>query len=166
MNAANHIVLTDALSAAELMSVGAVRSLDLLRAIDGTIEALSHHTQLFQSAQRVFSEVLKAISAESAPRTIREEDLIPALEALQDALKRSFQDCSRKMDCAIRDPRLSDDDGVVDAYQILLDALSGLNTTAENLRWGILENNADVEKDHTPVVLSNPSDIDSFLDNL
>lgn len=166
MNAANHIILTDALSAAELMSVGAVRSLDLLRAIDGTIEALSHHTQLLQSAQRVFSELLKAISAESAPRAIREEELIPALEALQDALMKSFKDFSRKMDCAVQDPRLSDEDGVVDAYQILLDALTGLNTTAENLRWGILENNADIENDHAPVVLSNPGDIDSFLDNL
>ncbi|WP_457265742.1 hypothetical protein [Pseudomonas sp. P5_C3] len=166
MNSANHHHLADALSAAELMGVGAVRSLDLLRDIDGTIEAISHHCQLLNAAERSFVAVKDSIASGEASKLIPEENVVPVLESLQDSLVKSYAESKAKMQCAINDPRLNDEDGVVDAYAGLLDALTSLNTMAEELRWSILESNADKESDHTPVILSEPADIDKFLDDL
>lgn len=166
MNAANHHLLADALSAAELMGVGAVRSLDLLRHIDGTIDALTHLTELLRTTERAFVKVKATISAGEAAKAIPEEDLIPVLEDLQNGLVQSHAESKQKMECAIEDPLLSDEDGVVDAYAILLDALISLNSTTEGLRWAILESNADTESAHVSRVLSDPSEIDSFLDAL
>lgn len=166
MNSANHHHLADALTAAELMGVGAVRSLDLLRDIDGTIDAISHHCQLLHAAERAFCAVKKSIASGDASRPIPEENVVPVLENLQDSLVRTYSESKEKMQCAIDDPRLSDEDGVVDAYAGLLEALITLNTTTEALRWSILESNADKEAGHTPKVLSEPADIDKFLDEL
>ncbi|MFP3852494.1 hypothetical protein [Pseudomonas sp. W5-01] len=166
MNAANHHLLADALTAAELMGVGAVRSLDLLRDIDGTIDALTHHTALLRAAERTFANVKKALSSGEAAKAIPEGDIIPVLEGLQDSLVKSFSEKTQKMGYAISDPRLSDEDGVVDAYSIFLDAVASLNRTTESLRWAILESNADAEESHAPVILSEPSDIDNYLDSL
>ncbi|ELF6206753.1 hypothetical protein KTQ74_28295 [Pseudomonas chlororaphis] len=166
MNSTNHFHLADALSAAELVGVGAVRSLDLLRDIDGTIDAITHHCRLFGGAQAAFDAVAKDISSGAATKAIPEGDIIPVLEQLQDSLVKGYAESKEKMQCAIRDPRLRDDDGVVDAYSSLLEAIYALNTTTEKLRWSILESNADKEVDHDPVVLSNPEDINKFLDDL
>lgn len=166
MNSANHHHLADALFAAELMGAGAVRSLDLLRDIDGTIEAISHHCQLLNTVANSFVAVKKSIASGKALKLIPEENVVPVLENLQDSLVKSYEESKAKMQCAIDDPRLSDEDGVVDAYARLLDALTSLNTMTEELRWSILESNADKETGHTPVVLSEPADIDKFLDDL
>lgn len=166
MNSANHHHLAEALSAAELMGVGAVRTLDLLRDIDGTIEAISHHCQLLNAAASSFVAVKNSIASGEASKVIPEENVVPVLEKLQDSLVKSYEESKAKMHCAINDPRLSDEDGVVDAYSRLLDALASLNTLTEDLRWSILESNADKEVGHTPVVMSEPGDIDKFLDDL
>jgi hypothetical protein len=92
--------------------------------------------------------------------------VIPVLEKLQDSLVKSYAESKEKMQCAIDDTRLSDEDGVVDAYANLLDELTSLNALTEDLRWSILESNADKEIAHTPVVMSDPDEIDKFLDNL
>lgn len=166
MNSANHHHLADALSAAELMGVGAVRTLDLLRDIDGTIEAISHHCQLINAAANSFVAVKEKIASGEASKLIPEENVVPVLESLQDSLVKSYEESKAKMQCAINDPRLSDEDGVVDAYARLLDALTSLNTMTEELRWSILESNADKETGHTRVVMSEPAAIDKFLDDL
>lgn len=166
MNSTNHFHLADALSAAELMGVGAVRSLDLLRDIDGTIDAIAHHCRLFNGAQAAFDAVAKSILAGAAIREIREDEIIPVLEGLQDNLVKSHGESLEKMQCAIRDPRLRDDDGVVDAYRSLIESLASLNSAAERLRWSILESNADKEEPHEPRVMSSSEEIDSFLDSL
>ncbi|WP_046854975.1 hypothetical protein [Pseudomonas sp. CCOS 191] len=166
MNSGNHFHLADALSAAELVGVGAVRSLDLLRNIDGTIDAISHHCRLFSGAQAAFEAVAKDIWSGAAAKVISEVDIIPVLEQLQDSLAKGYADANEKMHCAMRDPRLRDDDGVVDSYRSLLESIEALNSTTESLRWSILESNADQEVGHDPVVLSRPDEINKFLDDL
>lgn len=166
MNPADHHLLTAALSAAELMGVGAVRSLDLLRDIDGTIEAVTHYTNLFETAEREFSKARVAVASGHAENQIPEEDIVPILESLQDKLGKAYPYYQAKMECAIDDPRLSDDDGVVDAFENLLQALDALNNTTEMLRWCILESNVDAEASFKPKILSNTKEIDSFLDSL
>lgn len=166
MSAANHHLLAEALSTAELMSAGAVRSLDLLREIDTTIDALAHHTELLRTAERAFVRAKNAIFSGNHSKAIPEKDIIPVLESLQDSLMKAHSESKQKMSYALNDPRLSDDDGVADGYATLLDALVSLNHTTESLRWAILESNADAEGPHTPKLLSEPSEIDAFLDAL
>lgn len=166
MNAANLHLFTDALSAAELMGVGAVRSLDLLRDIDGTITALTHQADLLRAAERAFASVQESIAKGDATSVIPEENVVPVLEALQQNLCDSYPALQAKMKCALDDPRLNDDDGVADAYATLLEAVNSLNDAAERLRWAILESNADVEGDHSPVIMSDTAQINAYLDDL
>lgn len=166
MNSANHHHLADALFAAELMGVGAVRTLDLLRDIDGTIEAISHQCRLLNAAATAFLGVKESIASGEASKLIPEENVVPVLEKLQESLVKSYAESKAKMQCAINDTRLSDEDGVVDAYANLLKELTSLNALTEDLRWSILESNADKEIAHTPAVMSDPAEIDKFLDDL
>lgn len=157
---------TEALFNAELIGVGAARSLDLLRDIDGAITALTHHTDLMVSTARSFARVADTIAACDSPSEIAENTLVPVLEALQDSLVEAHHIFERKMQSAVSDPRLTDEDGVVDVFRRFLDSLRTLNETTERLRWCVLENNADVEGPHKPVVMSDPAKINDFLDSL
>lgn len=166
MSSFNSQAFVSVLYNTELIGAGAARSLELLRDIDGTISALSHHAELMGNAAASFEETAKKIANCSEATAIAEETLIPVLENLQDALKAAHLVMIRKRDAAIQDPRLNEDDGVVEAYERFLDAMCHLNETTEKLRWFVMENNADAEDSHTPEILSDNKAIDDFLDSL
>lgn len=166
MSAFNAQNFSEALFNAELIGVGAARSLDLLRNIDGAITALTHHTDLMVSTERSFARVADAIAACEIPSEIAEDTLVPVLETLQGSLVEAYRIYNLKMQSAISDPRLTDEDGVVDAFRRFLEAMRTLSETTERLRWCVLENNADAEGPHEPVVMSDPAKINDFLDSL
>lgn len=165
MNSVKHYLLTDALSATELMVVGTVRSLDLLGGVDGAIQA-KHYADLFNAAKREFTKARLVISSEKNAIPIPEDNLIPLLESLQDKLVKVFPTYQKKMNRAIDSRPSHGSYETVDTYERLLVSLATLNGIAESLRWSILESNANAESGHEPKILSKPEEIDSFLDSL
>lgn len=143
----------------------AVRSLDLLRAIDGTIESLV----LLRRQMNAFSETveshIKSVLAET--KVVFEEDaIIPTLEHSQDILRSIHDGLQGQLMSAKNSTQFHSDDDVDDAYAQAIEAVIGYNATIERLRWSILEHNADMEGEHRPHLLGSKADIDGFYDSL
>lgn len=149
-----------------IMTFEAARSLDLLGAIDGTVEALVYTRRNIDAMSEACDKLL--VRAENEPLTGEklEGEVIPSLEKVQDSLHLMRSVLSQKQAAAHKALELESEDGVVDAYDQVIDAASTLNGKVETLRWVLLERGADSEGDHKPRIMRNTYEIDSFLDNL
>lgn len=137
------------------------RSLRLLSMIDETIESLSMVSDDITGLNAMFSARLDSLVDVEHP--IPEEHIIPALEQSQDSMAEMHGVFSTRRKAAVRDPMLSDEDGVVDAYDAAINAVCELNNTIEKLRWAILEHNADMEPSSESLLVSDDEGIDSFF---
>lgn len=142
-----------------------VRSLDLLRDIDGTIESLVLMRRQMDAFLEAVESFTKSVLAEKKG-VFSEDEIIPSLEQSQDVLKRIHDGLQARLQAAKSAPELRSDDGVDDAYAQAIDAVLSYNAAIERLRWAILEHNADMEGPHNPKVLTSEDDIDGFFDNL
>ncbi|QGW22911.1 hypothetical protein GOM96_18545 [Stutzerimonas degradans] len=152
----------------ELMSrhlcFSTARSLDLMRDIDGTIEALVMTRKEMDALREAFEGLLPKVCEASV--VLCEKKTIPAFEASQDSLRRMAQDLRVRLTAARRAPELRPDDGVVEAYEDVIDSISALNAKIEEIKWVVLEHNADLEKASEPRVMHDPVEVDQFLDSL
>lgn len=142
-----------------------VRSLDLLRDIDGTIESLVLMRRQMDAFVETVESFTKSVLAEKKG-FFSEDEIIPSLEQSQDVLKRIHDDLSSRLKAAQSAPELRSDDGVDDAYIQAIEAVLRYNAAIERMRWVILEHNADMEGQHKPHVLTTEQDIDGFFDKL
>lgn len=140
------------------------RSLDLLRKIDGTIDALIMTRKEMDALREAFEGLLRSLEDAVAP--LCEKTTIPALEQSQESLKALYVDLTQRCVAARRAPELRPDDGVVEAYEEVIESVAALNQEIETVRWAILEHNADLESPQQAKVFSNPKDIADFLDAL
>ena len=149
-----------------IMSGQAARSLELLRAIDGTIEAMVYIRRDMEALSESCESLLSRANTEDLEGEPLESEVVPSLEKVQDYLKDSHIVLCERLDAALHAPELEADDGIVEAYERTIGSVEELNTKVEQLRWVVLERGADYEVAHKPVVMHNASDIDSFLDDL
>lgn len=143
----------------------AVRSLDLLRVIDGTIEALV----LMRRQMDAFNEAIHSLIAQvlvAKNCVFTEDEIIPSLEQSQDILAKIYADLEKRLAYAKAAPELRSDDGVDDAYAQAINSVLNYNAAIEKLRWGILEHNADMDGHHEATLLTTDKDIDDLFDNL
>ncbi|MDU8542933.1 hypothetical protein [Pseudomonas syringae group sp. J248-6] len=143
----------------------AVRSLDLLRQIDGTIEALVLIRRQMDGFNELVGSLIKQVHAQ-ASGTYTEDELIPSLEQSQDVLKRLHADFEMRHKCAKDAPELKSEDGVEDAYGEVIESLLRYSDSLERLKWSVLEHNADMEGHQEPHLLTTDKDIDDLFDNL
>lgn len=140
------------------------RSLHLLKAIDGTIDALILTRKEMDVLREAFQGLHAKIIELDAP--ICEKSTIAHLEQAQDSLTATHSLLLPGLDAARKAPELKHDDGVVEAYEEAIESVLALNGTIEHLRWSILEHNADREEAHEPKIMRDTAAIDSFLDSL
>ncbi len=98
------------------------RSLALLRAIDETIDCLTNDCEVLRSVANMAHESIEDISArdERSPFPNLEKTL-EALEECQDTLRHLLNSYNEKRTAAVRDKALCDDDGVVEAFDQVMD---------------------------------------------
>jgi len=149
-----------------IMTFEAARSLDLLRVIDGTVEALVFTRRNIEALSEACDKLLVRADTEALAGENLESEVIPSLEKVQDSLHLMCSVLSHKQAAAHEAPELEAEDGVADAYDQVIEAATTLNSKVENLRWVLLERGADAEGAHKPKIMRNTSDIDSFLDDL
>lgn len=137
------------------------RSLLLLGIIDETLESLIMVSDDITGLNAMFSARLDSLV--DVEHVIPEEHIIPALEQSQDSMAEMHRVFSARRKAAVRDPILSEDDGVVDAYDVAINAVCELNNTIEKLRWAILEHNADMDPSSESHLVSDDEEIDSFF---
>jgi len=149
----------------DYLRVEAFRSLDLLRQIDGTIEALVLIRRQMDGFNELVESLIKQVHEQTAG-SYTEDELIPSLEQSQDILKRLHADFEKRLGCAKDAPELKSDDGVEDAYGEVIESLLRYNDAIERLKWSVLEHNADTEGHQEPRLLTTDKDIDDLFDNL
>lgn len=142
-----------------------VRSLDLLRKIDGTVDSLVLMRRQMDAFSEAVDGLLKTV-LQASKGIFSEDEIIPPLEQSQDALKRIHERLCGGQFSARRTPELCPEDGVDDAYGQAILAVEAFSAKIETLRWSILEHNADVEGKSQELLLSTDDDIDRFFDNL
>lgn len=149
----------------DYLRVEAVRSLDLLRLIDGTIEALV----LMRRQMDAFNETIGSLITQvigSKDCLYAEDEILPSLEQAQDTLAKVYSDLEKRLGFAKSAPELRSDDGVDDAYLQAITSVLSYNAAIERLRWSILEHNADMEGHQEAVLLTTDKDIDDLFDSL
>lgn len=142
----------------------AARNLDLLRAIESTINNLDRLTARtradLQFADRVFAWL------EHSNEVVDPDEKIQAeLEAAQSAVADLYGALIDRRTHARLDPMLNEEDGVEDAYTRTIAAVADLHNAINSIRWNIGEHDIDAQ----PKCLSkqySADDIDKLFDDL
>ncbi len=127
------------------------RNLELLRAIDTTIERLCYDQRYFSQmaklAKEVTDDVLRAPKESVLDSTgSGEKDLLAGQEAIHEL----HQELIQLRQSAIEDPRLTDDDGVADEYGRTIQIVAETHNAINTLRWVVKEHDANVRSMKEP----------------
>lgn len=123
----------------------ASRSLDLLKAIDDTIDACDALREIVTPVPGEVQQFLATL--EEADRAVDRDGLILAkLEHARDFLGEAYRERLGRRASAAADPELNEDDGVVEAYDHLLSALEEAHNSLNELCWALGEHDADYDE--------------------
>ncbi|MCY0910822.1 hypothetical protein OTB17_03830 [Massilia sp. H27-R4] len=125
----------------------AARNLNLLRTIENTLDALDSRYERLCQENEAADRYIKLLREHDLPESSGETDLISLFENTRDLVGATYEKFSQKHLCAVNAPELCDDDGVVEAYAVLLTELASLHDKLNTLCWIIGEQDAD--KDET-----------------
>lgn len=144
----------------------AQRTLELLRVIETTIQALCYERARFEGPAK-FTH-LAAEQIRNAKRVVpldpegkAEENLLKA----QDLIRNLYDNLIEKRKYAQQDDSLTDEDGVVDEFTRTIAVVSDLHNGLNELRWAIGEYDADLAKGSGPI-LRNAGELEGFLKSL
>ncbi|WP_290539073.1 hypothetical protein [Alcanivorax sp.] len=145
------------------------RSLHFLKAIDKTIETLSiMKSRMLNDAREatLFLDEINTIESDFIIESVDETS--ENLEKYLDNNKKLLRTLKRKRRCADEDSNLLDHDGVIEAYDEVIEACIHVTNTIEDLRWALLEHNADAEQHVVKEenLISSPAEIDAALGKL
>lgn len=119
-----------------------IRSINLLNAIEFTITSLTRLTGHLKADSLFAFEILKFINEFDA--VIDEDDVITTkLEQAQESVLNLYNALRSKREFANEDHRLNADDGIEDAFTEAISASADLQNNINELRWHILEHDAD-----------------------
>ena len=111
----------------------AARNLELLAAIENTLDGLSADTNLLRAIHDGYQEIQARLTGTSGP--IDDSGRTQAtLEKASAACTRIYHDACKRHQTARQDPQLRPDDGVAEAYVEFIAILRELHDTTEALR--------------------------------
>ncbi len=126
----------------EVASEGA-RSLDLLRSIDNTLSFLNRLTAQLRAdtgyTERIIA-IVKALPVEYDP----DDSILESIGKAQSATGDLYDELINRRSAAKGDGRLTEDDGIEEAYTEAIAAAADLHNSLNALRWTIGEHDADL----------------------
>lgn len=139
----------------------AARNLELLTAIEHTLDALTADTDLLRAIHVGYEEIRAAL--EGSPAAIDEDGRLQAvLDKASAACARIYHDACQRHASACQDPQLRPGDGVADAYGAFIDAVRELHDSIESLREWIATHDA-VLQPTTGAVYTSAADLFAAL---
>ena len=139
----------------------AARNLELLAAIENTLDGLSADTKLLRAIHDGYQEIQDRLAGIKEP--VDDSGRIQAaLEKASAACARIYHDACKRHQSAKRDPQLRPGDGVAEAYGDFITALRDLHDTIEALREWIATHDA-VLQPTTGAVYSSADDLFAAL---
>jgi hypothetical protein len=123
----------------------AARSVELLKAIDDTIYACAVFKDTTDALVKEAHNLIASLKRLDRPIDT-DGAALKNLETARDALGAAYQRFTAMRESARRDTRLSDEDGVVEAFDTLLDCIADAHNTVNELCWAVGEHDADFDK--------------------
>jgi len=126
-------------------SVDAAPSLDILKAVDVTVDSLAKVERYLDGVARIGSGLIETIKTTPGECPIDESDFcVSVFEKAEENLRSIYAYMTTCTAHAKADPRLNGDheESVVEQYQMTMKAVEVLHDTFRDLRWAILEHNA------------------------
>lgn len=124
----------------------AARNLQLLQAIESTLDGLSSDTALIHTIAAGFCEIQERLENVNPSALVDPAGAVcRALETASDCCVRIYHRATDKHRAACGDPRLTEDDGVAEAYQGHIEALKHLHDSIEHLRDWVATHDALLE---------------------
>jgi len=128
--------------------IGSRRELNLLDQIDETVERLADETVRIQSLALMNEHFIEALQK----CTITKQESIEALAKVESMFEKCieltaeyYSDQVARRQGAVDDPRLTEEDGVVEGYDALLQEISALHNNLSTLNWIIREHIAEAD---------------------
>lgn len=122
------------------------RNLQLLQAIEGTLNRLSSDSRILGAVAETFREILQRLQDDLPTDTIdRDGSICDAQRLAAEAVQRIYAKANRQHKSACSDARLTQEDGVVEAYQDCMRTLESLFDAIEALRDWIETHDALLE---------------------
>lgn len=139
------------------------RSIELLDAIESTIDALCYDQKMFDAFAQIAHQVLERVRQLKPIKPIDSDGAVADGFLKAQAATRDLYDLLLlKRDSAINDARLTEEDGVAEEYQRLIEIVKDLHDCLNDLRWAVGEHDADLCHAHGPV-LTSAEDIEKLL---
>jgi|GEM_PF-3393003 hypothetical protein len=123
--------------------------LELLKAIEETLDALALERRRVSTLIDNGEMLIESITKSSTMVFDQDGELTQQLERIERGLREeSIPTLIAKRNAAYADPQIRGDycDGIVSAYDELISRMEKLHDTTVNLRWAVMEHDADLEK--------------------
>jgi len=141
----------------------AARSLQFLRVIESTIDALRADTNKYDSMARIGQELAERLRNHPIQRPIDTEGAIEgALESGVAAMSSIMERLKKGREAAAADADLFPEDGVVDAYDGLIEALRRSHDVLCDVLWALTEHDID-QSEPSPDVYKTVDDLFTAL---
>lgn len=126
----------------------ASRSLQFLRVIEQTITALENDTKAYRLIADIGSTLAdKVRNKESITNRIDPTGEVEAgLDSAMDSMCKILAGLERGRNAAATDKQLKSDDGVVDAYEALIEALKDAHAVLCELHWAVTEHDTELDE--------------------
>ena len=125
----------------------AARSLDVINAIDQTIDMLRWVSDRASADANFLSQESEKIKAATPSAHIdKSDDLCKSLESVQDAVGDSYKLFNAKRNAALKSSDLMPEDGVVEAYTEAIDSLGELYDALNSVRWAVMIHDSILDK--------------------
>jgi hypothetical protein len=132
-------------SLGQLVEFEAARSLDLLKAIDDTVFAVCQLRNRVDEFAGSASELLQALKRAEQPLD-PDGSLLRVLESARDSVHDLYGKVAGQLDRVRQSPQVQPEDGLIEAYQRLLDSMAGAHNILNDLCWAIGEHDADFDE--------------------
>jgi len=143
-----------------------LRSLQVLRAIEDTISALTYDRKFYKEFAEVAEGFAKNVKGGNPVKILDPNgDLEATLARAQQAAKDLYESLITRRSLAEEDPEVNDEDELVDEFTRTISVLADLHNKINDLRWAVGEHDADLEKPGSKH-LKNAAEIEDALKSL
>jgi len=139
----NHIEVRHLKAFSTQISTAACRDLDLLKVIEGTLDAVDLRCNILRQMNLFADEFIKKFCEQDLVLPEGDTDLPDLIDKARDAIGLAFERYSAKHLCAVVATELDEEDGVVEAYAMLLTEIAALHEKLNSLAWLVREQEAD-----------------------
>lgn len=131
----------------DMAAYDSARSLDLIRAIEITVEANDTLRETFQQISHQvpkLTEIICSKQCKSEEHVIDPDgEIHKSLETAMEHLKQMSIDLKERRGFAVADANLRNDDGVVESFDSVIEAIAEAHNTLNEVSWAVMEHDAD-----------------------